>query len=618
VVPGGGVVSGSHDFSLRFWTTQGETLLEMLGHTALVYSVACSSVGTIASASEDRSVRIWSSSSGAPLQTLLHPTCVWSVAFSEGGLPGGPTLLASAAADAVLRLWSQSEDRRAPAEEREKLQQQCLEAAPGGSGGEAAGQSGVEMNDPKVLKSPGSHDGQVKVVREGETGVAYSWNEASNSWDKIGEVVSAPSNVSMGGGGRMHQGVMYDYVFDVELDSGPARKLPFNKDQNPYDVAEHWLENEGLPGDQKEQVVNFLVQNTGVDPFAGAGATNVDPYTGGASYTPQAMRPPSGSFNVDPYTGSGSYVPSGPPRASGGALPLNADPYTGGGAYNPQSGAPASPVPTQGRQKMFVPHSSGMLTFDSAPYDGLMKKLSEIQAERDGAEEAEAVTGALSLLAQLKSGGKLLQDQTNLEFLSTLLKWPAEQIFPVLDLIRLVCTQHPWAVLPLLLPSAPSAPLYAALLNASAPSAPSAASLTALRLLANLANQPTLHQALLTLTPQILDAFADAGKSTNKNVRLAFANLLVNLSVLTSQAKDSAAKIQILSASLEILENAEEDVEVLFRALVATGTTMHNDPEITRFATEMDLIAKIMKLNNSPINKLVECAKDIMSILETS
>lgn len=35
---------------------------------------------------------------------------------------------------------------------------------------------------------------------------------------------------------------------------GPTRKLPFNRDQNPYEVAERWLEEHGLPPDQKEQV----------------------------------------------------------------------------------------------------------------------------------------------------------------------------------------------------------------------------------------------------------------------------------------------------------------------------------------------------------------------------
>eukprot|EP00959_Pyramimonas_sp_CCMP1952_P254269 5311785-Pyramimonas_sp.AAC.1 len=52
----------------------------------------------------------------------------------------------------------------------------------------------------------------------------------------------------------MYNGVQYDFVFDVELDAGIKRKLPYNRDQNPYEVAANWLEEQGLPLDQTEQL----------------------------------------------------------------------------------------------------------------------------------------------------------------------------------------------------------------------------------------------------------------------------------------------------------------------------------------------------------------------------
>ncbi len=54
--------------------------------------------------------------------------------------------------------------------------------------------------------------------------------------------------------------------------------------ENPYDVADQWLANEELPAGYREQVVQFILQNTGstaappqFDPAF------VDPYTGGKS-----------------------------------------------------------------------------------------------------------------------------------------------------------------------------------------------------------------------------------------------------------------------------------------------------------------------------------------------
>lgn len=68
-----GVVSASHDLTLRVWSFEGECIAELIGHTALVYSAACSHDSSlIASASEDNTVRTWRPD-GQCLQTLEHP-----------------------------------------------------------------------------------------------------------------------------------------------------------------------------------------------------------------------------------------------------------------------------------------------------------------------------------------------------------------------------------------------------------------------------------------------------------------------------------------------------------------------------------------------------------------
>jgi WD40 repeat protein len=45
--------------TVKLWALTGQPLLEMFGHTSLVYSVDAHSSGLIASGSEDRSVKIW-------------------------------------------------------------------------------------------------------------------------------------------------------------------------------------------------------------------------------------------------------------------------------------------------------------------------------------------------------------------------------------------------------------------------------------------------------------------------------------------------------------------------------------------------------------------------------
>ena len=72
LVPGKGIVSGSHDTTLRLWNAAGTCLRVLEGHTALVYACAASSEGLIASASEDNSVRLWQGD-GTCLQSIPHP-----------------------------------------------------------------------------------------------------------------------------------------------------------------------------------------------------------------------------------------------------------------------------------------------------------------------------------------------------------------------------------------------------------------------------------------------------------------------------------------------------------------------------------------------------------------
>ncbi|CAI5478119.1 unnamed protein product [Closterium sp. Yama58-4] len=107
LLPAVGLLSASHDGSVKLWDLSLQPLLEMVGHTALVYSVASTAGGElIASASEDATARLWKD--GECMQVLEHPSCVWAVAF----LPNGDLITASA--DGCFRIWTRDAARVAP------------------------------------------------------------------------------------------------------------------------------------------------------------------------------------------------------------------------------------------------------------------------------------------------------------------------------------------------------------------------------------------------------------------------------------------------------------------------------------------------------------------------
>ena len=117
---------------------------------------------------------------------------------------------------------------------------------------------------------------------------------------------------------------------------------------HPYQTAP--TQNPSCLPCRREQIVQFILQNTAGDAGPSGSGAFVDPYTGAGAYVPP---PPGGSGaapaasgfgggSADPFTGAGAYVP--PPSSSGGGggggghgvTGGGADPFTGGGAAPPR------------------------------------------------------------------------------------------------------------------------------------------------------------------------------------------------------------------------------------------------------------------------------------------
>ncbi|OVA10830.1 WD40 repeat [Macleaya cordata] len=103
VMPGFGVLSASHDGSIRLWELTGQVLMEMVGHTSIIYSVHAHDSGLIVSGSEDCFAKIWKD--GVCVQSIEHPGCVWDAKFLENGD------IVTACSDGVVRVWTAHKDR---------------------------------------------------------------------------------------------------------------------------------------------------------------------------------------------------------------------------------------------------------------------------------------------------------------------------------------------------------------------------------------------------------------------------------------------------------------------------------------------------------------------------
>ncbi|XP_054777900.1 uncharacterized protein LOC129285936 [Prosopis cineraria] len=550
-----GIISASHDGSVRLWAVSGEVLMEMVGHTAIIYSVDSHASGLIVSGSEDRHAKIWKD--GVCIQSIEHPGCVWDAKFLENGD------IVTACSDGVVRIWTVNQENVADPQELDLYTSELSQYK--SSSKRVGGLKLEELPGLEALKIPGTSDGQTKVVREGDNGVAYAWNMREQNWDKIGEVVDGPDNANR----PILDGVQYDYVFDVDIGDGlPTRKLPYNRSDNPYDAADKWLLKENLPLSFREQIVQFILQNTGQKDM-----------TFDASFR-------------DPYTGSSAYIPGQPSYSAVSAKPT------------------LKHIPKK-----------GVLLFDTAQFDGILKKITEFNNSLLSNQEQQKLALTELDVPRLGAIVKILKDASHYHsstfaeadialLLKLLSSWPIAMIFPVIDIIRMVVLHPDGAKIFLKHLEAENDILSQLIKKVTTNPTIPANLLTSVRAVTNLFKDSSYHSWLQKHRSMILDAFSSCSSSANKNLQLSYSTLILNYAVLLIEMKDLEGQSQVLSASLEIIEDENVDDDSKFRAFVAVGSLML-EGLVKKIALDFDVLNIAKAAKNSKEIKIAEVGADI-------
>ncbi|ESW03856.1 hypothetical protein PHAVU_011G047700 [Phaseolus vulgaris] len=563
VMSGLGILSASHDGSLRLWAVSGEVLMEMVGHTAIVYSVDSHASGLIVSGSEDRFAKVWKD--GVCVQSIEHPGCVWDTKFMENGD------IVTACSDGVVRIWTVDQNNVAEQLELDLYTSELSQYK--SSRKRVGGLKLEELPGLEALKIPGTTDGQTKVVREGDNGVAYGWNMGEQKWDKIGEVVDGPEESNP----QIFDGIQYDHVFDVDIGDGmPIRKLPYNRSDNPYDVADKWLLKENLPLSFREQIVQFILQNTGQN--------NV---TFDASFR-------------DPYTGSHAYVPGQPSYLSDN-----------------------SAKPTF----KHIP-KKGMLVFDAAQFDGILKKITEFNITLQSDQEKQNLSLTELNVSRLGAIVKILKDtshyhsskfaDSDIDLLLNLVRsWPISMIFPVIDIIRIIVLHPDGSILLHKHFEAENDILVEVIKKVTVNPTIPANLLTSIRAVTNLFRNSCFYNWLQKHRSEILDAFSSCSSSPNKNLQLSYSTLLLNYAVLLIESKDQEGQSQVLSAALELAEDENVEVDSKFRALVAVGSLML-EGLVRKIALDFDVLNIAKAAKGSKDAKIAEVGSDIELLTKQS
>lgn len=544
-------LSCSNDEIVKLWSLDGELITTFAGHTAFIFSI-CAIVdkGIVVSGSDDKTIKVWQSETC--IQTVAHPGTVWAVrADSDGDILTG-------CADGFTRVFSSDPKRIADKEEIDEFESQSSLANMQGPEGISEAELAKLPDSSQMEKIKGKKDGEVKIFKTKGVPEAYVWKASGNYWEKIGEVISGPPKKHYEGDKWFPAGE-YDYVFDIEDDSGVPRKLPYNEGDNPLEVAEKFLVKEGLQKGYLEQICTFIRKNT-----RGGGK----PVQQKQQQTSQIKQ----DFMVEEFTGS-NYFPSKQP-----------------------------------------------IYFEGGNFDAMTKKLLETQVSDPTLNLEEKDKKAVLSLVETLKGVQLyhsssITDMESVVLTQKLLKWPGDVILPVLDLFRLVVL-HPNSEK--FFAGVDAGYSLVSLLSGFACSHPNdVAKAMALRTLCNLAKHTSNRYSIINNGDLVLDALEKLTTQnlSNKLLRNAISTLVFNLSVLYPESKGSDKCPKLLELGRKFLAQEQEN-DNIGKYLMAFGNLLVREPSLKSNAKSIGLPTVLGQIEGFlTTTEAKECLQDLRKII---
>lgn len=103
--------------------------------------------------------------------------------------------------------------------------------------------------------------------------------------------------------------------------------------------------------------------------------------------------------------------------------------------------------------------------------------------------------------------------------------------------------------------------------------------------------------------------------SSNKNIHIALATLALNYAVCLHKINNIEGKAQCLSVISTVMEIVQ-DLEAIFRLLVALGTLISGDSDAVQLAKSLGVDSQIKKYSSvSEPAKVNECCRLVLNLL---
>ncbi|ETE70392.1 Phospholipase A-2-activating protein, partial [Ophiophagus hannah] len=622
----GTLLSGSWDTTAKVWLND-KCMMTLQGHTAAVWAVKilpeqglmltgsadktiklwkagrcertftdmlCCLITDFVTTGEDRSLRIWRK--GNCVQTIRLPAqSVWCCCILDNGD------LVVGASDGIIRVFTESLERIASQEEIHAFENELSQATIDSKTSDLGDINVDELPGKEHLDEPGTRDGQTRLIKDNGKVEAYQWSSSEDKWIKIGDVVGSSGATQQASGKVLFEGKEYDYVFTIDVnEGGPSYKLPYSITDDPWLTAYNFLQKNDLNPMFLDQVAKFIIDNTKGQTLGRTEADFSDPFTGSGRYVPGSSSESNEGLATDPFTGTGRYVPGATSDLS-----------------TPQSGTHTVPGPkpvVANTENIYFPKKEAV-TFDQANPSLILGKMKELNG--DVPEEQQLTEDDLDVLEKMLSiMCSVTMETPTREQLKTLWKainWPNDFVFPALDILRLAI-RHP-NVNESFCGEKDGLQFCSHLIKFLNPGGKQANQMLALRILCNCFIHPVGQKLMMAQGDSIMSQAIELKLSSNKNIHIALATLALNYAVCLHKSKNIEGKAQCLSVISTVIE-VVQDLEAIFRLLVALGTLISDDSNAVQLAKSLGVDSQIKKYSSvSEPAKVNECCRFVLNLL---
>ncbi|XP_048360052.1 phospholipase A-2-activating protein [Sphaerodactylus townsendi] len=589
-------LSCANDASVRRWQISGECLEVYYGHTNYIYCISVfPNSKEFVTTGEDRSLRIWRH--GECTQTIRLPAqSVWCCCVLENGD------IVVGASDGIIRVFTESLERTASLENIQAFEKELSQATLESKTGDLGDINADDLPGIEHLNEPGTRDGQTRLVKIDGKIEAYQWSMNEDRWMKIGDVVGSSGATQQTSGKVLFEGKEYDFVFTIDVnESGPSYKLPYNINEDPWLTAYNFLQKNDLNPMFLDQVAKFIIDNTKGKTLGSTNTEFSDPFTGGGRYVPGTSSGTTAGSAADPFTGTGRYVPG---SASDTASALSGvDPFTGTSAYNSAKA-----------ENIYFPKKEAV-TFDQANPTQILGKLKELNGTAPEQQQLteDDINNLEKMLSIACSTSMETPSAQQLQALLKAISWPTDIVFPALDILRLA-VRNP-SVSENFCSEKDGIQFSSHLIKFLNPSGKQANQMLALRTLCNCFVHPVGQKLMMSQGDAIMSQAIELKLSSNKNIHVALATLALNYAVCLHKINNIEGKAQCLSVISTVIE-VVQDLETIFRLLVALGTVISGDSNAVQLAKSLGVDSQIKKYSSvSEPAKVNECCRLVLDLL---